>query len=241
MPGRYISAANRAARKKSSTDSRDFLWISARNRSTGLRESVGFCSDEASLVAQVREPATNNPVTRAFYGAGGLISISEIVATLSITVQTVTITMSQIDSLVAQAFRLYDAKLAPVEIYIGMLDLHTKQLVDPAECRFYGFINDIEVTEPEEGSEGQVVITATSHTQEMIRSNPETRSHESQQIWHPGDDFYKDCATVGTWVHFWGKINGKVSTSQPASPANQSATGGSTGRDRVTDGAPGRN
>lgn len=205
---RPISLTNLEARKKHSTSTLDFLWIRARNRTTGAPENVGFCSDEVGRSIYVRNPINGANELRAFYGAGGLVSISEIASTLSITVQTVEITMSQIDEVVARAIREYDPKMADVEIYIAQLDPNTNDPVDAAECRFFGYINNCEIIIPEEGGTGSVKITATSRTQEMVKSNPEKRSHESQLLRDPDDMFFVDAASVSTWVHYWGRESG---------------------------------
>ena len=49
----------------------------------------------------------------------------------------------------------------------------------------------------------------------MMRSNPDTRSHESQILRHSGDNFFQDTTVVGGWELFWGKASGPVPTSSP--------------------------
>lgn len=207
-----ISPANQAALAARRLLPRDFLTITARNRSTGQPETVGFWSDLSNVSALVIDPDTQQPVMRTFYGAGALIQISDIPAVAGISIQRVTIQMSQLDEQVEAAVRLYDVKQAPVQIHTGLLDPDSRKLVDPAETLFVGFIDEVVITTPAEGAEGGVTITCTSHTQELTRSNPETRSHEDQQIRAPGDDFFIDAAVCGDWDHHWGATKGK---SQP--------------------------
>ena len=182
---------------------RDFLTITARNRDTGAPEAVSFWSDLGDVTALVLDPDTGAPALRSFRGAGALIQISDIPAVAGITVQRITIQMSQLDELVEQAVRLYDVKQGRVEVHTGLLDPDSRKLVDPAEPLFVGFVDEVEIRTPREGEEGGVTITCTSHTQELARTNPETRSHEDQKRRDPDDDFFIDAAVCGDWDHFW--------------------------------------
>lgn len=203
---RAISTANQTALSERALVARDFLWIVARNRDTGAPVSVGFWSDVENVSAvPVIDPDTLTTVTRAYYGAGGLITIDDIPAVSSIQVQDVHIRMSQLDEMVELAVRGYDTKQARVEVHRGLFDPISRQLVAPAFVRFVGFVNLIEIKTPEEGGDGYVDLTCVSHTQELTRSNPSTRSHADQQIRAPGDDFFIDAATVGDWQFQWGE------------------------------------
>lgn len=211
---RSISLENQAALAERRLVARDFLWFEARNRDTGETETVGFWSDIENVTAFVINPLTGLPVSRAFYGAGGLISIDDIPSVSTIQVQDVHIRMSQLDEMVNQAVRLYDLKQARVEIHRGLFDPETRQMVDPAIVRFVGFVNIVEVTTPAENQDGGVDITCVSHTQEMVRANPATRSHEDQKLRNSSDTFFIDAAVVGDWDFEWGAVRGaqKVET-----------------------------
>jgi hypothetical protein len=207
---RNISPENQDALEGRVLVARDFLWIVARNRDDNSPEAVGFWSDVDDVSAEVLNPDTGLAVMRNFYGSGTLIAIDPIPLVSNLTVQTVNVRMSQIDELVAQAVRLYDCKQARVEIYRGLFSPVSRQMVAPAECRFVGFIDVIEIKTPSENEDGGVNLTCNSHTQELLRSNPDTRSHESQILRNPTDNFFQDAATVGDWEHYWGRKNGKL-------------------------------
>jgi len=209
---RSLSAETLAALAARSLVPRDFLWIVARTRDTGAPISVGFWSDLQNVTAQVIDPDTDLAVTRTFYGAGGLISISDIPLVAVLTVQNVTISMSQLDEMVEQAVRDYDVKQARIEIHRGLFDPDSRTLVAPAFCRWVGFVDTIQIKTPAENEDGGVTLNCVSHTQEMVRSNPDTRSHESQKLRDPNDDFFIDANVVGDWDHDWGQISGKVET-----------------------------
>lgn len=189
---------------------RDFLWVVARDRITGDAVADGNWSGLGDYTAEVIDPNTGGTVERLYHGSQGLISISNIPLVSNITVQTVTIVMSQVNDRVEALVRQYDAKQARVEIHRGLFSPDTRQLVDPAVCRFVGFVDTIEVKTPRENETGGVTLSCKSHTQEMTRANSETRSHDSQQRRLANDAFYQDVAVVGEWEHFWGKASGPI-------------------------------
>lgn len=195
---------------------RDFVWIVARDRATGEPVSVGFWSDLANISALMIDPETRGAVLREFYGAGSLIQVSDIPSIVGVSVESVAVTMSQLHDQVEEAIRLYDCKQARIEVHTGLLDPDSRKLVDPAEPIFVGFIDHIDIRTPSENEDGAAILTCTSGTQELLRSNPSTRSHADQQVRAPGDDFFLDAAVCGDWDHYWGAVGqNKVTTTKP--------------------------
>ena len=209
---RNLSTENYAALQARQLVARDFIWFVARNRETGDPFSYGFWSDVGNVSAPMLNPNTGLPVTRNFEGAGTLIQISDIPSVANLTVQTITVQMSQIHDAVNNIVRGYDLKQGQVEVYRGLFSPLTRQLVAPAVNRFIGYVDQIEIKTPKEGEEGGVELTCASHSHELTRYNPSTRSHEDQKLRDASDDFFVDASTVGEWEHFWGRENGKVPT-----------------------------
>lgn len=209
---RNISAANLAALQARALVARDFLWIVARDRLTNAPVTDGMWSDVGNVSASVIHPDTGLEVTRDWYGSGTLVAIDDIPLVSNLTVQNVNIRLSQVDDRVEQLVRDYDCKQARVEIYRGLFDPSTRQMVAPAECRFVGFVDTIEIKTPSENEEGSVTLTCASHTQEMTRSNPDTRSDATQKLRHAADGFFQDSGTVDSWEIFWGAQKGVVPT-----------------------------
>lgn len=206
---RAISNENRLALNERRLVARDFLWIVARNRANNQPITVGFWSDVDNATLLVLDPDTLLPVYRNYYAAGGLIEINEIPAVSVIQVQEIEIKMSQLDELVQQAVRLYDIKQARVEIHRGLFDPDTRNLVAPALVRFVGVVNNLRISTPSENSDGGVFLSCVSHTQELTRANPATRSNEDQKTRSSTDIFFQDTAVVGEWELDWGAVQGK--------------------------------
>ncbi|HWV44135.1 hypothetical protein [Pseudorhodoplanes sp.] len=203
-----------AALEARSLVARDFLWIIARDRESGAAVPDGYWSGIGTTVADVVDPETGNVVSRSFDGAAGLIEISAIKRVSNVSVQNFTVTLSQVADRVNELVRTYDCKLAKVQVFRALYDPETGEMIEQAECRAFGFIDDIKITTPPEGEEGSVVLTCTTHTQEMTRANSDTRSDESQKVRSETDAFFADTAVVGDWEMFWGKTNGKIVTQQ---------------------------
>lgn len=207
---RSLSAENHAALQAGRLVPRDFLWISARTLDTGVPYEHGFWSDVGDVSAPVLNPNTGLSQTRNFEGSGTLISISDIVLVANLSVQKVTIEMSQLDPASEAIVRGYDLRQAGVEIYRGLFSPGTRQLVAPAFCRFIGYVDGSPIDTPEEGGVGKITLDCVSHSQELTRSNPDTRSHDSQRMRSATDNFYQDTTVVGEWEFFWGKKSGKL-------------------------------
>lgn len=209
---RYISPENQLALQDRQLVARDFLRLVVRNRSTGALVSENLWSDVGNVTADVIDPDTGLVTTYDWYGSSTLVQIDDIPLVANLSVQNVNIRLNQIDDRINDLVRLYEAKQGRVEVYRGLFNPDDRLMVGPAECRFVGFIDEIDITTPSENEEGAVNLSCASHTQEMTRSNPDTRSDASQRNRFANDDFFADAGTVGEWEVFWGSKQGKVPT-----------------------------
>lgn len=186
---------------------RDLIWFIVRDRETGNPVTDGYWSDIGTRVLSVIDPETGGAQDREFFGAAGLISISNIPQVSTLTVQQVTITLSQVSGRVNDLMRTYDCKQGRVQIFRGLFDSVSRNLVGSAFPRFVGFIDEAPITTPAAGEQGDVTLTCTSHTQELTRSNPDTRSDASQRLRNPTDNCLADVATVKDWKIDWGRAS----------------------------------
>jgi hypothetical protein len=207
---RSLTAANLAALQARQLCARDFIWFIAKDRDTGDPVTDGYWSDVGTITIPVIDPDTGLSQDREFFGAGSLIEISDIPLVANLTVQAVTVRLSQISDRAMNLLRTYDCKQAKVQIFRGLFDPATRKIVSAAPARFVGYVDEAPITTPAEGEEGSVELTCVSNTQELTRANSDTRSHESQKRRHSGDTFYKDVGVVGDWEQFWGMASGKV-------------------------------
>lgn len=205
-----LDAGSFAALQDDRLVARDFIWFIVRDRATGAPVVDGYWSDVGTITAQVIDPATGGAVSRQFFGADGLISISDIPLVSTLTVQNVTIELAQASGRVNDLLRTFDCKQGTVQIFRGLFDPLTREQSGPAFPRFYGTIDTAPIVTPAENDAGNVTITCTSNTQELTRANSDTRSDGSQRQRNPTDNFYQDVATVALWQMYWGRASGPV-------------------------------
>lgn len=209
---REITAENYAALQARQLVARDFLSIQARTLDGTSTVWDHQWSDIGTFTANVIDPDTGETQSRTFVGTGTLTSISAILLVSNITVQNVTITMSQVSDHVASLVRGYDCKQAVVQVFRGMFDPSSRNMVGPAYPRFVGYVDTVDIKTPTENAEGSVTLTCASSTQEMTRSNPDTRSNASQVLRSSTDNFFQDAAVVSLWTLFWGKSTMPIET-----------------------------
>lgn len=184
----------------------NFVWIKAKNRSTGGLETMGLWSGWDTIEAQVLDPATMLPVTRTYHAGGSLLEVPAIPLTSDLTIQTIRIRLSQINDAVQLAIRGYDPKHAPIEIHRGYLDKNTQLMVAPAIPRFVGWINGAPIRTPAVGGEGGIEISCISHARLLTKTNPLKRSDEMQKR-RSGDRFRRYSDVAGGWIAnvHWGE------------------------------------
>jgi hypothetical protein len=207
---RSLSGENNTALQSGTLVARDFIWFVVRSRIDGSPVTDGYWSDVGSITAEVVDPETGGTQERTFFGADGLIQISDIPLVSTLTVQNVTITLSQVSDRINNLVRTYDCKQGQVQVFRGLFDPVSREMVGPAFPRFVGFIDEAPITTPKEGDIGDVTLTCTSHTQEMTRANSDTRSDASQRLRSSTDNFFADTSVVGSWQQFWGRERGPI-------------------------------
>lgn len=184
---------------------RDFVWFTVRNRDTGAPYSEGYWTDVGLVDAEVINPDTGAVVVRQFRGAGTLISSDPIPLISNLTVRSIDLSLSQVHDRINELIRGFDPKQGRVEIFRGVFDPTSRLLVAPATPRFVGFIDAVKIRTPPEGEVGSVTVTCKSHSQELTRSNPATRSSADQRRRHGTDSIFKDASVAGQVEIFWGE------------------------------------
>lgn len=209
MP-RYLSTEDQELISQGAISARDFLTIYARRRDTGSIVVDSMWSDYGNINTSVINPDTGLVETRAFYGSGNLVSISDIPLVSNLTAQDITVELSHLAANAEALVREYDVRQSVIQIFRGLFNVETRRMITPAFPRFSGFIDTIQISTPSENEEGRTSMTCASHTREITRANTATRSHASQRLINPNDTFYKDSASTSSWEIWWGQERGKV-------------------------------
>lgn len=207
---RTLSAAESSAIVARSVAFRNLVWITAKDRTTGALNSLGFWDDVGNLSVTVVDPFTGNNAARTFIGAGSLLGVDDVAASADLSVKQIKIKLSGINASVAQAVRGYDARLAPIQLFRLILNPTSGTAVAPARARFVGFVETVEINDPSPGGQGEVTVTAVSQLRELSRANPDMTSSESQKMRLAGDRFLEFANDVSTWRIMWGALSIKA-------------------------------
>lgn len=175
-----------------------FAWFEGADASWGL----GLWTWDEDIQTNVISGTTGLPVTRTYYGGCNLV-IGDIPYVSDLTIQRVSVSMSQIADAAQELVRGRDLRLARCEIHEMQIDLDTGELAATPEIIFLGVVDGAPVSTPEAGAEGGITITIASEALLMLsRTNPRKSSHESQKR-RSGDQFSKYASTVGSWDIPW--------------------------------------
>ena len=177
------------------------VWVTARNRTTGLPESLGLWtgSDDRSFTI------AGSP--RTYVGAGGLMGVPPLVAQTGITVRMHRLTLSPLNQTVANMIRTYDARFAPIEIHRALFDPVTTALISEPHRIFKGLVDEVELPIDPANLETRCEVTIASSARYLTRTLTLKRSDASQQR-RSGDRFLRYVDVSGEVDIFWGERRG---------------------------------
>jgi hypothetical protein len=172
----------------------------------GTPAELGLWTGDDDISVTVQSGITGQMVTRNYYGYGLVEDIDPIPSVSDLTIQTVTLTLSQIADITQQLARGYDIRLGKVEIHEALLDPVSRRPLSPPELVFMGEIDGSPIDTPKVGGDdGDIQIKAVSDAISMLtRKNPLKSSAEGQKR-RNGDEFGTYASTVSTWDIPWGQ------------------------------------
>lgn len=178
------------------------IWMKAKNRDTGVTESIGFWTGDDHQSFAV------SGATRLYYGAGNIIQVPAFSYEVGLGVRIHTLSMSAISDEVAQAIRAYEPRLAPVEIHRVFFDLANGGIVAPPHRVFRGWCDSVSITRPEIGGSATCEVSVASAARALTKSVAQLKSDETQKL-RSGDRFRRYSAVAGTIEVLWGEKGGK--------------------------------
>lgn len=184
--------------KRTGVNVKTFLYVRARNRTTGEPEMVGFWNghDVATFVVDGQ--------SRIYHGAGSLLGVETYRQASGLHIRSLNIRLSVITPELDAALRLYDSKNAPVEVHQGFFSTETNELVAPLQRVFKGWINKFPVKMPAKGGNGTATVQMVSQSRMLTKKSGMRRSHETQIKRNPVDAFFKFVAITGQLQVAWG-------------------------------------
>jgi len=183
---------------------RDFVYIRARRRDNpNETEALGLWNGKNPVSVEVRNPQTGSIETRNYTGLE-VLSVPPIPATKQLEVRTIRLRFSNLSEEMLNAIRLYDPRMAEIEIHRGIMDPNTYQMLDPAYCRFFGFINRSPITTGKADGEGSILLECVSNARMLTKTSGRKFSHQELKK-RSNDQFGKYLDVAGAWRIWWGQ------------------------------------
>lgn len=179
-----------------------FVWIEAKNRTTGAIEGMGLWSGDEDIAENVETP-TGGLTTREYLGRTNL-KVTGLKLVADLTDEPVTVSMSQIADATQQLVRGTDVRLAYCEIHstsrAGGVFSSVPQL------QHIGIVDDVEIDTPQVGGEGRIGLIVRSELMTQLQSpNPAKSSDSHQKRRQAGDEFSKYSGAIATRKIHWRK------------------------------------
>jgi len=200
--------------QSSAFDVHVLIWLTARNRTTGLPESLGIWTGAD------HQTITVDGDSRTYYGVGALLDVEPFNSRAALEERSWSVSVSPLHAAVVEAIRTYDARLAPVEAHEWYFDPETNTAVADPIRAFRGTVMVIDMPTPELGQEAAAKIQCVSDAWRLTRGLTLKRSNEALLTRAPTDKIRQYNSLVGIETA-WGESK--------ASDGNGGANGGSWG------------
>lgn len=202
------------------TISRTLLYVTAKNRTTGLPESLGLWDGDDV------ENFTIGGDLRTYYGPS-IIEVPTITGGVGLDVRQITVTVPHLSPEVQNMLRLYDPRLAPVEMHRAVYALETNALIGLSRI-FKGWITKAPITTGAEGQEGRADISLVSASRSLTRKLALYRSNADQRARLATDRGREYGSTSGLKEVWWGEgrvVNQPRLAVAPVNNTDQSSWG----------------
>lgn len=171
-----------------------FLWVIAKDRSTGADEPVGLWSGDEPVSVTVALP-DGSTASRAYFGQVGM-AVDSIPLGVGLEDRPVTVTLSQIADPVQDMLRVLDARHAYCELHAGLFD--GGALVSAPQLEFVGIVDEAPINTPAAGGEGSVALSIRDEMLTQLSAiNPAKSSDAHQRRRQAGDTFSVYSGVIG--------------------------------------------
>ncbi len=175
------------------------VWLQAKNRDTGLTETIGFWTGadhaEFTILGQLR----------TYYAAGSMLKMDPLRRQSGLKVRNQRISFSQISPEVMIAIRGYEPRHAPVEVHRAMFDPLTEALIDEPHLILRGYIDKISLPTPPKGERGSASIEVATAGRALTKPVSRYRSNANLRARAPGDGFRKYATLADIAEVKWGR------------------------------------
>lgn len=183
------------------------IWIEARDRNSGEVEGLGLWTGDDVKSFIIKGEA------RVYHGAGSVLKISPFVSQAQGGAQTWNFQVSSLHEQVIEAIRVYDPRLAPVEVHTSFWDAETHNaLADPVR-EFRGTVMEVELPTPAVGGESEATVTCVPDAWRLTKGHTTRKSQAAIEKRSPSDRFRIYNNISGSVQTAWGE---KIKTAEKA-------------------------
>lgn len=200
---------------------RQLVWIRARNRSTGLPETLGVWTGLHDLDITLEGEA------RTYIGTGGALAGEPITAAPGLSVRVHQLRLSGVAPEVKDLVGNYDTRFAPVEIHRAILDPTTYQIAGTPHRTFRGFENGLNYPRAAAGGLAEIIMDLVSETRSLTRTLPTKKSDDSHRA-RGGDRGRRYADISGSVPVYWGELYAAAPADTGPAPPQQSRPFGDT-------------
>ena len=180
-------------------EARVLFWITVKDRGTGAPVTIGFWNGDDD------QTFTIGGTPRLYYGAGAMSLPDPITYTTGLSVTTYDLNLSPLSEKVQDALRLYDPRLAPVEIHRAFFDTQSKALLEEPTRMFKGQVDAIPIDTPEVNGEASAKISMSSSAVFLTKRLTQKKSEAMQRL-RSDDRFFRWTDVSGQISVSWGSL-----------------------------------
>jgi len=174
---------------------RTFVWCEALDYDGVTPAPAGFWDDLGEI--------TIGP--RTYFGSGNLISVNTLSARSDMTIPSVQVVISAIQTEGVSLIRGFQLAQRPIEIALGIYDIAADTILPPLIRRFIGKVDAVEVQTPESGGTSSITLTCESTSRALTIKRTETRSPSSLAQRAPSDTFYQFTSGQSEQAVYFGR------------------------------------
>lgn len=185
---------------------RKFIYIKAKSRDAEpVPFNVGFWTGDDDKTVSVVDGTTGDVESRLYIGLGNGLKVPKIPRVSDLTIQSLLVTLPQINASVNLLVRENNVRFAKADIHVGVLSTTTRDLVAAPEIEFLGEIDGDPIETPRAGDEGSTQLEIVSDAiRALTRTNPNKRSYEAQAR-RSNDQFGKYSNVMRNFEVTWGE------------------------------------
>lgn len=187
-----------------------YFWVAHGRTLAGVGKTLAYWTGEDNVAVNVVPVQGSAPVSWNFVGGGTLLAVPDIVDTIGLEARSSTYGFNHLDTTVGSPMDMIfgnDFRVARVELYRGVFDPQTWQLVSNPYLMHAGRVDGPEVNDAAIDGEGALQIPVVDSAIDLTMTNTAMSSDEQQKL-RSNDRFRRWSDTAADVPYWWGMEKG---------------------------------